>query len=133
MPNKLNLYFDPSKLTGAVRMRLKDKTGTLQECLVIPIKNSRIRTTKAGNLGLSIDLVPNRAGKDDYGQTHWAAEARTKEERELNPDVKTLIIGNAREYDETSRSTAAAATATTSSTNTTADLTDPEYEDEIPF
>jgi len=100
MPNKLNAYIDPLKLQGAVLMTLKDKTGAPTECLVIQLKNSRIRRTeRSGKLGLSIDLVPNRDGKDEFGNTHWIKESTTKAERESATPPNLPFLGNAREYD----------------------------------
>jgi hypothetical protein len=100
MPNKLNAYLDPLKLQGAVLMTLKDKAGQPTECLVIPLKNSRIkRSEKSGRLGLSIDLVPNKDGKDEFGNTHWVKESTTKAERESPQPPNLPFLGNAREYD----------------------------------
>lgn len=86
-------------------MTLKDKAGNPTECLVIPLKNSRIRRAeKSGRLGLSMDIVPNKDGKDDFGNTHWIKESTTKAERE-SPEPPTLpFLGNAKEYDDASRS-----------------------------
>ena len=107
MPNKLNAYIDPSKFQGAVLMNLKDKTGTPTECLVIPLKNSRIRRAeKSGRLGLSIDLVPNRDGKDDFGNTHWIKESTTKAERESPEPPNLPFLGNAKEYEAGGQRTA---------------------------
>ena len=100
MANKLNAYIDPLKFQGAVLMTLKDKAGTPTECLVIPLKNSRIRRAeKSGRLGLSMDLVPNKDGKDDFGNTHWVKESTTKAERESPTPPDLPFLGNAKEYE----------------------------------
>lgn len=100
MPNKLNTYIDPLKLQGAVLMNLKDKTGQPTECLVIPLKNSRIRRSeKTGRLGLSMDHVPNKDGKDDFGNTHWVKESTTKAERESAEPPNLPFLGNSKEYE----------------------------------
>lgn len=107
MHNKLNAYIDPSKLQGAVLMNLKDKTGQPTECLVIPLKNSRIkRAEKSGRLGMSLDLVPNKDGKDDFGNTHWIKESTTKAERESATPPNLPFLGNAREYEPGGQRTA---------------------------
>ena len=109
MHNKLNAYIDPLKLQGAVLMNLKDKTGQPPECLVIPLKNSRIkRSEKSGKLGLSMDLVPNKEGKDDFGNTHWVKESTTKAERESANPPTLPFLGNAKEYEAGGQRTARA-------------------------
>jgi len=100
MANKLNAYIDPLKFQGAVLMNLKDKTGQPTECLVILLTNSRIkRAERSGRLGLSMDLVPNRDGKDDFGNTHWIKESTTKAERESPEPPNLPFLGNAKEYE----------------------------------
>lgn len=107
MHNKLNAYIDPSKLQGAVLMNLKDKTGQPTECLVIPLKNSRIkRSEKSGRLGMSLDLVPNKDGKDDFGNTHWIKESTSKAERESATPPQLPFLGNAREFEPGGQRTA---------------------------
>jgi hypothetical protein len=107
MPNKLNTYIDPLKLQGAVLMNLKDKNGQPTECLVIPLKNSRIRRSeKTGRLGLSMDHVPNRDGKDDFGNTHWIKESTTKAERESANPPDLPFLGNSKEYEAGGQRTA---------------------------
>lgn len=107
MANKLNAYIDPLKFQGAVLMNLKDKTGQPTECLVIPLKNSRIkRAERSGRLGLSMDLVPNRDGKDDFGNTHWIKESTTKAERESPEPPNLPFLGNAKEYEAGGQRTA---------------------------
>lgn len=81
-------------------MTLKDRAGSPTECLVIPLKNSRIRRAeKSGRLGLSMDLVPNKDGKDDFGNTHWIKESTTKAERESSTPPDMPFLGNAKEYE----------------------------------
>lgn len=88
-------------------MTLKDKTGNPTECLVIPLKNSRIRRAeKSGRLGLSMDLVPNKDGKDDFGNTHWIKESTNKAERESASPPDLPFLGNAKEYEAGGQRTA---------------------------
>ena len=135
MHNKLNAYIDPSKFQGAVLMNLKDKTGTPTECLVIPLKNSRIRRSeKSGRLGLSMDLVPNKEGKDDFGNTHWIKESTTKVERESSEPPNLPFLGNAKEYEAGGQRTArpAAGAPVTQQTEAGA-MSEGFEEDDIPF
>lgn len=100
MPNKLNLYIDPTKFQGAHLMNLKHKTGTPQECLVIVLRDSRIRRSeKSGRLGMSIDIIPNKDGRDEFGNTHWSKESTTKAERESPNPPNLPFLGNAREFE----------------------------------
>lgn len=101
MSNKLNAYIDPSKLQGAYRMTLKNKAGVPQDCLVIVLEKSRVRRSEKhpDRLGLSLDIVPNREGKDEYGNTHWVKESTTKAERESADPPNLPFLGNAKEYE----------------------------------
>lgn len=101
MHNKLSIYLKLSKLKGAFIKPLKGKSGEV-ECLIIPIRAdlSRLKVGKNGDVGIALDAVPNRDGKDQFDQTHWVAESRPKAERELDPESKTEIIGNAKEWDD---------------------------------
>jgi hypothetical protein len=133
MPNKLNAYIDPTKIQGAHLMKLKDKTDTPQECLVIVLNQSRIRRAeKSGRLGLSIDLVPNKEGRDDFGNTHWVKESTTKVERESPEPPNLPFLGNAKEYEPGGQRTARGQ----SSSNQAGEespFTDGTEGDEIPF
>jgi len=102
MSNKLNAYIDLAKLQGAHRMKLKGKDGTPHDCIVINIGQSRAKPSERNpeRVNLSLALVPNRDGKDDFGQTHWICEPTTKEEREGPNPPKLPILGNAREFDD---------------------------------
>jgi len=108
MPNKLNAYLDPAKLQGAYRMNLKNKAGVAEDCLVIVLSKSRVRQSEKHptRLGLSIDLVPNKDGKDDFGNTHWIKESTTKAERESPEPPNLPFLGNAKEYDPGGQRTA---------------------------
>ena len=101
MPNKLNAYIDPAKLQGAYRMKLKNSQGGAEECLVIVLSKSRIRINERNpdRLGLPLDIVPNRDGKDEYGNTHWVKESTTKAEREGPNPPQLPFLGNAREFE----------------------------------
>ena len=97
MPNKLNAYIDLAKVQGAYRLRLKGK-----DCIVINLDEARAKPSPKNpeRVYLSLSLVPNREGKDDFGNTHWICEPTTKDERESANPPKFPIIGNAREYDD---------------------------------
>lgn len=101
MSNKLNTYIDLSKLQGAHRMTLKGKGGVPKDCLVIVLEQSRVRRSEKHpeRLGLSLDIVPNREGRDEYGNTHWVKESTTKAERESADPPQLPFLGNAKEYD----------------------------------
>lgn len=108
MPNKLNAYIDPAKLQGAFRMNLKSKTGEMEDCLVIVLSKSRVKKSDKNpeRLGLSIDIVPNKEGKDDFGNTHWVKESTTKAERESPEPPNLPFLGNAKEYEAGGQRTA---------------------------
>ncbi len=97
MPNKLNAYIDLAKLQGAYRLRLKGK-----DCIVINLEEARAKPSpkNADRVYLSLSLVPNREGKDDFGNTHWICEPTTKDERESANPPKFPILGNARELED---------------------------------
>lgn len=102
MANKINAYIDLAKVQGAHRMKLKGKDGRPRDCVVIVLENARAKVSERNpeRVNLSLSLVPNREGKDDFGQTHWICEPTTKEERESANPPKFPILGNAREFDE---------------------------------
>lgn len=131
MSNKLNAYIDPAKLQGAFEMKIKDKSGTPQECLVIVLERSRIKRSKSGRMGLSVDIVPNKDGKDEYGNTHWIKESTTKAERESADPPNLPFLGNAREYEPGGQRTArpAGGTAVTEGSP----LAEGMEDDDIPF
>ena len=97
MANKLNAYIDLAKLQGAYRLRLKGK-----DCIVINLDEARAKPSPKNpeRVYLSLSLVPNRDGKDEFGNTHWICEPTTKDERESANPPKFPILGNAREYDD---------------------------------
>lgn len=134
MPNKLNAYIDPAKLQGAHLMQIKDRTGTPQECLVLVLKDSRIRRSeKSGKLGLSIDLVPNKDGKDEYGNTHWIKESTTKAERESPQPPNLPFLGNAREFEPGGQRTARPAGGSPVTNGGDGPMADGMEDDDIPF
>lgn len=134
MANKLNAYIDPVKLQGAHLMQIKDRAGTPQECLVIVLKDSRIRRSeKSGKLGLSIDLVPNKDGKDEYGNTHWIKESTTKAERESPQPPNLQFLGNAREFEPGGQRTARPAGGWPVTNGGNVPMADGMEEDDIPF
>jgi hypothetical protein len=134
MPNKLNAYIDPAKLQGAHLMQIKDRAGTPQECLVIVLKDSRIRRSeKSGKLGLSIDIVPNKDGKDEYGNTHWIKDRTTKAERESPQPPNLHFLGNAREFELGGQRTARPAAGSPVTGGSEAPMADGMEDDDIPF
>ena len=134
MSNKLNAYIDLAKLQGAYRLRLKGK-----DCIVINLDEARAKPSPKNpdRVYLSLSLVPNREGKDDFGNTHWICEPTTKDERESANPPKFPIIGNAREYDDNGggQRTARPAPRETAQTSGGAEggMQDGMEDDDIPF
>jgi len=133
MSNKLNAYIDPAKLQGAFEMKIKDKSGVPQECLVIVLERSRIKRSKSGRLGLSLDIVPNKDGKDEYGNTHWIKESTTKIERESADPPNLPFLGNAREYEPGGQRTARPAGGAAVTRDGVSELAEGMEDDDIPF
>jgi len=133
MPNKLNAYIDLAKLQGAYRLRLKGK-----DCIVINLDEARAKPSSKKNaerVYLSLSLVPNRDGKDDFGNTHWICEPTTKDERESANPPKFPILGNAREYDDHGggQRTARPAAGSPVTSGSDAPMADGMEDDDIPF
>jgi len=132
MPNKLNAYIDLAKLQGAYRLRLKGK-----DCIVINLDEARAKPSpkNAERVYLSLSLVPNRDGKDDFGNTHWICEPTTKDERESANPPKFPILGNAREYDDHGggQRTARPAAGLPVTGGNEAPMADGMMDDDIPF
>lgn len=135
MPNKFNAYIDLAKLQGAYRHSLKGRDGKLHDCLIINLGESRVKPGRdPAKLHLSLTLVPNRDGKDDFGQTHWITEPTTQEERQRPDAPKLPILGNAREFDDNSKpATHTRATTSRSTTHKADDHVPGADDDEIPF
>ena len=133
MSNKLNAYIDPAKLQGAFEMKIKDKSGVPQECLVIVLERSRIKRSKSGRLGLSLDIVPNRDGKDEYGNTHWIKESTSKLERESADPPNLPFLGNAREYEAPAGGQRTARPAGGTAVTEGSPLAEGMEDDDIPF
>jgi hypothetical protein len=132
MPNKLNSYIDLAKLQGAYRLRLKGK-----DCIVINLEEARAKPSPKNpeRVYLSLSHVPNREGKDDFGNTHWICEPTTKDERESANPPKFPILGNAREYDDHGggQRTARPAGGSPVTSGSEAPLADGMEDDDIPF
>jgi len=132
MANKLNAYLDLAKLQGAYRLRLKGK-----DCIVINLDEARAKPSpkNAERVYLSLSLVPNRDGKDDFGNTHWICEPTTKDERESANPPKFPILGNAREYDDHGggQRTARPAAGSPVTSGSDAPMADGMEDDDIPF
>lgn len=101
MPNKLNAYIDLAKLQGAHRMFIKGKDGRARDCLVIVLEDSRAKISEKNiaRVNFSLDIVPNKSGKDDFGNTHWVKESTSKAERESPQPPDLPFLGNAREFE----------------------------------
>jgi hypothetical protein len=129
MANKISAYLDLTLLQGAVRATLKG-----EDCIIIRLPHARAKpsTKNPAKVFLNLDLVANRDGKDDYGNTHWIAEPLTKEEREAADRPKTKILGNAKEYTADSSSATRAQTTTTPASDG-AGFADGMEDDDIPF
>lgn len=133
MSNKLNAYIDLAKLQGAYRLRLKGK-----DCIVINLEQSRAKVSERNpeRVNLSLSLVPNREGKDDFGQTHWICEPTTKDERESPNPPKFPILGNAREFEDGGQRTARPAPrdkTATASQDAAGEMQEGMEDDDIPF
>jgi hypothetical protein len=136
MSSKLNTYIDPAKLQGAYRMTLKNKQGIPRDCLVIVLEESRIKRSERNpeRLGLSLDIVPNREGKDEYGNTHWVKESTTKAERESADPPQLPFLGNAREYEPVGKASPRPAPGGGSgAAGPTGELAEGMEDDDIPF
>ena len=136
MSNKLNQYIDLAKLQGAHRMKIKSKTGVPEDCLVIVLSKSRIKLSERHpeRLGLSLDIVPNRDGKDEWGNTHWVKESTTKAERESADPPNLEFLGNAREYEPGGQRTARPAPGSGGGADApTGELAEGMEDDDIPF
>lgn len=137
MANKLSAYIDLAKLQGAHRMQIKGKDGQPKDCIVINLEQARAKPSEKHpeRVNLSLSLVPNRDGRDDFGQTHWICEPTSKEERESDNPPKLPILGNAREYEDGPKPTpqqrhTRPATAESSSGS---ELSEGLADDDIPF
>lgn len=93
MPNNtINISFDLLGLQGAERV--KNKAG--DDCVLIVLPKSRVNAHSNGKCYLSLDVKSNRDGEDNFGKTHFVAEASTKEERQNKQLMK--IIGSGKEF-----------------------------------
>jgi hypothetical protein len=131
MPNKLTAYLDLTLLQGALRASLKG-----EDCIIIRLSQARAKPSarNPAKVFLNLDLVPNRDGKDDFGNTHWIAEPLTKEEREATDRPKTKILGNAREYvPEGTPPARASSSSAPAADGAAAGFGDGLEDDEIPF
>lgn len=135
MPNKLNAYIDLAKLQGAYRMTLKGKGGVPTDCLVICLPKSRCKLSERHpeRVNVSLDLVPNRNGKDEFGNTHWVKESTTKAERESDAPPELPFLGNAREYEPGGQRTARPAGGTPVTQDADGGEVTAMEDDDIPF
>lgn len=132
MSNKLNACIDLAKLQGAHRMKINGKDGQPRDCLVIVLPNSRAKINERHpeRVNVSLDIVPNKNGKDDYGNTHWVKESTTKAERESDQPPDLPFLGNAREYEPGGQRTARPAPR---EYHETGPLAEGMEDDDIPF
>jgi len=89
---KTNTSIDVLKLQGAQRMT--SKSG--RDIIVIDIAESRLKPHQNGSVYLALDVVENKDGENQYGNTHFIVEPTTKDERESG--VKLPILGNGKEW-----------------------------------
>jgi hypothetical protein len=81
-----------------------------------------------------MDLVPNKEGKDDFGNTHWIKESTTKVERESAEPPNLPFLGNAKEYEAGGQRTARPAAGAPVTQQTEAGAMSEGFEDDdIPF
>lgn len=135
MSNKLNAYIDLAKLQGAHRMMIKGKDGTPKDCLVIVLEKSRVKISERNSerVNVSLDIVPNKNGKDEYGNTHWVKESTTKAERESAAPPNLPFLGNAREYEPGGQRTARPAGGEPVTAGMSGTLAEGLADDDIPF
>jgi hypothetical protein len=130
MPNKISAYIDLAKLQGAHRLLLKGK-----DCIVINLEASRAKVSERNSerVNLSLSLVPNREGRDEFGQTHWICEPTTKDERESPNPPKLPILGNGREYEDGGQRAARPAPGKPVTSTQPESVAEGLEDDEIPF
>ena len=92
--SKVNCSVDLLKVQGASVINREGK-----DFLIINLAKSRVnlKDTKGGKAAyLNLDVVANKGGPNQWGNTHFVAEGVTKEERQSG--VKGAIIGNGKEF-----------------------------------
>ena len=68
----------------------KDKTGA--DCVIIPIKAANIFVSDKGGIYLNLDILENKQGEDQYGNTHMIKLDIGQERR--NAGEQSPIVGN---------------------------------------
>lgn len=92
--SKINCGVDLLKVQGSSVINREGKY-----LLIINLAKSRVRLkdTEGGKAAyLNLDVVANKDGPNQWGNTHFVAEVVTKEERQSG--VKGAIIGNGKEF-----------------------------------
>jgi hypothetical protein len=76
----------------------KDKTGT--DCVIIPVKAANVFVSDKGGIYLNVDIIENKQGEDQYGNTHMITLDIGKDRRASGEkgtilgNCKTLIFNN---------------------------------------
>ena len=115
------LKIDMLKFTAAKRFTAKDGT----EHVAIPLAANNIFIGEKG-LYCEISLLENRDGTDQYGQDGFATLDLGKQRREAGE--KGAVLGNWKHIGQPQ-----ARAATPPSRTATADASDEDFEDQIPF
>ena len=68
----------------------KDKTGA--DCVIIPVKAANIFVSDKGGIYLNLDILENKQGEDQYGNTHMIKLDIGQERR--NAGEQSPIVGN---------------------------------------
>jgi len=68
----------------------KDKTGA--DCVIIPVKSANIYVSDKGGIYLNVDIIENKQGEDQYGNTHMITLDIGKDRRASGE--KGAILGN---------------------------------------
>lgn len=68
----------------------KDKTGA--DCVIIPVKSANIFVSDKGGIYLNLDILENKQGEDQYGNTHMIKLDIGQERR--NAGEQSPIVGN---------------------------------------
>jgi hypothetical protein len=68
----------------------KDKTGA--DCVIIPVKAANVFVSDKGGIYLNVDIIENKQGEDQYGNTHMITLDIGKDRRAAGE--KGAILGN---------------------------------------
>jgi hypothetical protein len=68
----------------------KDKTGV--DCVIIPVNAANVFVSDKGGIYLNVDIIENKQGEDQYGNTHMITLDIGKDRRAAGE--KGAILGN---------------------------------------